>query len=139
MTKISSTLRIKTNIILIIIWGIIAGFLTYINFPKSLPYAFMGTVFGVIGGVMQFKGLRAGIDNITIAVTMIDVRVKFKETMWGKRYFTFHWISAIVMLTSAIMYYKVNPIIPFLTAYVCFMLLRELITLSAIIEISKKV
>jgi hypothetical protein len=141
MTKVHSTLKPTTNIVIILLWGIIAGFAAYNSRPYSYIVVFVGLILGVFGGIMQSFALSESREAFLNTSSLLDVRRKLKNTKWGKRYIPFLWIGNLAMVAIVVLTGKGNLVIEIMAGYFSLMFVREIITLRAtfkLAELSKK-
>ena len=137
MTEIHSTLKTSTNIVMIFIWGCLAGIFAYLSAPYSLLLVVIGTILGAIGGTMQYCAFEESKENFLDASSMLEVRKKLKETKWGKRYIPFLWSGNLLLVTVVIVMHKGNMALEIMAGYFTFMFIREIITLKPTIELGE--
>ena len=137
MKKVHFTLKPSTNIIMILLWGILAVCATFTSRPYSYPVVFVGLIFGVLAGLMQSLAFAESKGAFLNTRTMIDVRNKLKKTKWGKRYIPFLWIGNISLVAVALLIGKGNLLLEIMAGYLSLMFVRELITLKPTFELAE--
>jgi len=122
---------------MILLWGALAGFATFISAPHSFIVVIVGLIFGVLGGVMQWLAFAESKDKYLNASTMLEVRKELRETKWGKRYIPFLWLGNLVLVAFVIFLGEGNLFILTMAGYFSLMFARELITLKPTFELAK--
>ena len=80
MTKVHSTLKPSTNIVMILLWGILAVITAYNSRPYSYPIVFVGLILGIFSGIMQSLAFAESREAFLNTSTLLDVRKKLKNT-----------------------------------------------------------
>jgi hypothetical protein len=137
MKKVHSTLKPLTNIMMILLWGIFAGFAAVISKPYSYPVVFAGLILGLVGGIMQGLAFAESKEDFLNTPTMMDVRKKLNNTKWGKRYIPFLWIGNIFIVAIVLTLGKGNLIVEIMAGYFSLMFVRELVTLKPMFELAE--
>ncbi len=125
------TLKIRSNIIFIVLW--IAGIMIslFISQPKPLITILVGILFGLPCGILQRRGLSENTDAFLAAGTALDVREVMANSKSGKRALQIQWLGAgAILILSAIQ--PANPILSALSGYCALMLVRDVITLKMV-------
>ncbi len=135
MTKLHSTLRPSTNIILTILWGAVCLILFFSSSPRPVILLLSGIIIGAVCGVLQLLSFNEARESFLDASTMIEVRNKLKATTWGRRYIYFLWGGNVLLVIIAL---KLTPNLhSILVGYFALMFTRELITLKPSFELDK--
>lgn len=137
MKKMHNTLKPSTNIVMILLWGALAGFATFISAPHSFLVVIVGLILGVSGGVMQWLAFTESKEKFLTASTMLEVRKELKETKWGKRYIPFLWLGNLVIVVLVVIIGKGNLFILIMAGYFSLMFARELVTLKPTFELAQ--
>ncbi len=137
MAKIHSTLKTSTNVVMIFLWGVLAGIFAYLSAPYSLLIITIGAILGAIGGTMQYYAFSESKEKFLDASSMLEVRKKLKETKWGKRYIPFLWIGNLVLVATVLIMHRGNMPLEIMAGAFSLMFIREIITLKPTIELAE--
>jgi len=85
---------------------------------------------------MQTLSFREAKSSFLDATSLLDVRVKLKETTWGKRYLTFLWAANAFLVVLALSY-SPSPYWAVLVGYFSLMFSREIVTLKSTFELNR--
>lgn len=135
MNKPHTTLRPTTNIILIIVWGVIVVMLLKVSKQWPIYILVLGSTLGLIGGLMQIQSFKESKQSLREAGSLIDVRKSLKNTKWGKRYLYFLWAGNAFLIAIAFLTTN-NPWLSILVGYFMLMFIREIVTLKPTMELS---
>ncbi len=137
MAKIHSTLKTSTNVVMIFLWGALAGTFAYLSAPHSLFIITIGAILGAIGGTMQYYAFSELKERLLDASSMLEVRKKLKETKWGKIYIPFLWVGNLLLVAVVIVMHRGNMPLEIMAGYFSLMFIREIITLKPTIELAE--
>ena len=135
MTKPHISLRPSTNIILIIVWAALAIISISKFNPWPFPIIVAGTIFGVLGGIMQLLSMNEGRVKFLNALTLLDIRALLKSSKWGKRYIYFLWSTSIGIFVLSLS--TKQPLWALFAGYFSMSFFRDLITLKSTYELTK--
>jgi hypothetical protein len=138
MKKTSKTLTPMTNIVLIVLYGIISLFLFITIKPYPYILVSIAVILGFIAGVMQILSFDEDRESFVNISSMTEVRNKMKATKWGKRYLYFFWLTNIFFMTLIFLHKDTNPFLTFLTVYIVFALIREITTLKTTFKLQNE-
>lgn len=133
MKQIHPTLNPKVNMLLIVVWGVLACGI-YIKNESTWFLPLIGLVLGSVGGGMQFLSLKEGKKAFKKAKSMLEIRAVLAKTLWGKRYLYFHWIS-FVLWFGLVIALRTEIFTNALIVYFSYMFARELVTLPGCFEL----
>jgi hypothetical protein len=133
MAKSNASLSPTTNILLIIVWGLLAAYLVFVAEPHvPVIFALVGAALGASGGVMQHLSIKEASNGFTNASSLLDVRRAFKTTSWGRRYIWWLYLSKLVLALLAFLAIR-HPLLAIIlgygAGYFSLMLSREIVTL----------
>ncbi len=133
MTETHASLSPTTNILLAIVWGAVAFILLFVVEPHvPLNIGLFGALLGGAGGVMQHLSIAQATSGFSAASSLLDVRRALKSTSWGSRYISFLYFSKVALAVLAFLLIRrpfLSIVFAYLTEYMSFMFVRELITL----------
>jgi hypothetical protein len=129
MSKLHSSLSLKNNILMVLLWGVLFVVLFVLSNLKPIEITVAGILFGIAGGMMQWQGFNEAPDNFLKANTLFEVRSAFKSTKWGRRYLLFLKFAGILLVIIAFARPR-NILTDVLTGYFAMMFARELVTLG---------
>jgi hypothetical protein len=132
-----TSLHPRTNIWLLVIWGVAAAAVTSFASPVPWPFLGFGSVIGVCLGILQLKALRASSSSFLKTRTAMEVRRAFGSSMWGRLYLWSFWVSSIALLGAAIFLLPEQAFVAFFGSYSAFAFARELLALRGIFELQK--
>lgn len=138
MNKPHASLKASTNILLILVWGMVTVALLLFLEPFPILIVMAGIVFGLAGGLMQAYSFKESKVSFKSAKTMMEVRKAIKNTKWGKRYIVFLWFGYISLVTIAFTSTN-DPLLSVLAGYFLLMFIREIITLKPTIELNREI
>lgn len=131
-----STLKIKTNIILTLLWLAITLILFILLKPYPYILLIFGSGFGFVCGVLQYLSFNEAKNKLKEANTLIEVRNALKSTRYGKISIYALWFSNIMLVIITLLFSNNNPVIGIIVGYFSLMLIREIITLKPTFELS---
>ena len=133
MKKTHTSLSPTTNMILIVVWGLVAGVLSYfLDSHVAVTMALAGCVLGAAGGIMQHLGLKEATGRLLDASSLLEIRGALMGTKWGKRFIYWIYFTKVVLAILAfamIRSFSIQAIFSYAVGYMCFMFVREIVTL----------
>ena len=124
-----SSLKLQTNIIMIIAFAFVAAAASILTHPFPAVALAAGVIFGLGAGLMQSQSLANAPDAFRSAKTAMAVREALKSTTSGKRAIQIQWILLPLLLVSA--YWTGNPFGP-VAGFAMFMCVRDIVALKAV-------
>ena len=136
MEKIHSSLRVSTNIVLVVIWGSLAVVFSLDVLPHAWEVFAAAIILGIVGGIMQWKSFDEAKAEFLKTKTMLDIRATLKSTTWGSRYLYVLWGGNILLVVLS-MAMGGNPFLTVLMGLFTMMCVRELITLPPTFQLRR--
>jgi hypothetical protein len=131
-----ASLTPKNNIRLVAIFVIILALVVAFGSVPLLPYA-VGVAFGAIGGFLQFSAIRQSRAAFLGADSALAVRRALASSASGKIYLVLFWLGAIFFVALSVILLRERFVFGWLAAYCCFVVVRDLIALSATFELQR--
>ena len=132
-----TTLKVKTNILLIILWALITGFLFIVIKPYPVIIFYAGLKLGLLCGILQFMSLKKSEEKIKNAATLLEIRKAIKSTGSSIVYIYLLWGSIFLLIFITIKFYP-DKFYNIFVGYISMILIRDIITLKPIFDINKK-
>ena len=132
-----ASLTPKNNIRLIAIFAIIFALVVAFGSVPLLPYL-IGAAFGAIGGFLQLGAIRQSHAAFLSADSALAVRRALASSASGKIYLVLFWLGAIVFVAVSVILLRERFFLGWLAAYCCFVIVRDLIALSATFELQRR-
>ena len=129
-----TSLRPRSNIILIFIWAIIITAAIIIVRPIPWILLFVGVVLGACAGTIQLKAIRQASALLTKSETLLDVRRALISSKIGQIYIYVFWSSMTILIILSFILLRDRIFIGILFGYSAFASMRELLTLRGTIE-----
>jgi hypothetical protein len=136
MSSPHTTLRPKTNIAMIIVWGSVTAITFLLCNPRPFFFVGIGCFFGLVGGSMQVLSFNEGKESFLYTASAMEVRAKLKATKWGKRYLYFLWSCGMILVVLSLIGSK-SPAFAFPVAYFSMMFARDAVTLKSTFELGR--
>lgn len=130
-----ATLKPRLNIVLIIIWAIIATILSC--FGGTVPYftLMIGGILGVLAGNLQLRAIRSSVASLHQANTAMDVRRVLISTLHGKRAIQLQWVGAASLVVAGII--TKDPLRAPIVGYFAFMCIRDICAFPGVITLNQ--
>ena len=132
-----ASLTPKNNIRLIAIFAIILALVAAFGSVPLPPYL-IGAAFGAIGGFLQLGAIRQSRAAFLSADSALAVRRALASSASGKIYLVLFWFGAIVFVAVSVILLRERFFLGWLAAYCCFVIVRDLIALSATFELQRR-
>jgi hypothetical protein len=132
-----ASLRPRTNIWLLAVWGGIAAAVIAVAHPVPWPFIAAGRATGFLLGVLQLKVLRASFRPLLASQTSMDVRRALGSSRLGRLYLWLFWGAGVALLSVAAHVFRERAFIAFVGAYATFAFVRELVSLPATFELQR--
>ena len=123
------SLKLQTNITMIIVFACVAAAASILTQPFPAISLAAGVIFGIGAGLMQSQSLAAAPEAFRSAKTAMAVREVLMATTAGKRTIQVQWILLPILLVSA---YLTGNIFSPVAGYAMFMCVRDLVALRAV-------
>jgi hypothetical protein len=132
-----TSLRPRTNIWLLGIWGLLATAVTV--FASPVPWLFLaaGGILGVCLGILQLRALRASSAALVATHTAMEVRRALSASKWGRLYLWSFWAAGIALLGGAIFLVPEQAFPAFFGSYATLAFAREMLTLRGTLELQR--
>jgi hypothetical protein len=125
------TLRPGFNVVLIIVWGLAAGVLSWAAQPHPVLLAGVGAAAGLIAGLLQRRSIQSAPATFAGARSALDVRRAFMSNRSGKLSIAMIWIAGLVLMVIALVKGGNVPL-GFAAGYATFMFVREIFAFRAV-------
>lgn len=132
-----TTLKPKTNMTLLVVWGIAAVVVTLIAPPTQWLFLGVGAALGVCAGVFQLRALRESSASLITTQTAMEVRLVLSSSRFGRRYICAFWASMVVLFALAFYLLRGRAFVGLLAGYSAFAFIRELLTLRGTFELRR--
>ena len=132
-----TSLRPRTNIWLLAVWGGVAAVVIAFASPVPWPFFAAGGITGVCLGVLQVKAFRASFQSFLASQTAMDVRRALGSSHWGRLYLWSFWAAGVALLGVAVYLLRERAFVAFFGAYATFAFARELVTLRGTFELQR--
>lgn len=93
-----ATLKPKTNVILLVLWGALAVLLAASLSPVPWFLFGLSALLGGAAGLVQARSLRSAGAEFVAANSLMGVRKALSSSPWGKRYIILFWCSQALLL-----------------------------------------
>lgn len=130
------SMRLSTNILLILVWGVLTGLFFFVCFPYPFVMLIAGALLGVACGVTQTLSFRESKNAILDSTSHLEIRRSMMGTTWGSRSIYILWCGHFSLIILAIAFTP-NPFLSILVGVFSLMFVRESITLKPTMEISR--
>jgi hypothetical protein len=124
-----SSLKLKTNIVIIVTCGIVAAIVTTLSHPFPVASLILGVLTGLTAGYLQRKSIASTPSAFKSAETAMAVRQALTSTTSGKRAIQIQWV--FLPLLIVISFRNGNPL-GAVAGFAIFMCVRDLVGLSAV-------
>ncbi len=136
MTRTHSSLKPSTNIIMIIIWGVLGFSAIMAAGSYSYTIVFIGLLLGAICGYMQNMALAESIKIFAGTSSLSEISATLKNMKWGQRYITFLWLSYSMLIALSLLVENGNFLLIIIAGSLSLMFIREITTLKALFKLS---
>jgi hypothetical protein len=130
-----SSLKPKTNIVLLVVWATLAVVTGAASTPTSMVILGVGAFLGCVVGLVQHRALKLAGPELVKANSLIEVRKALSFSLWGKSYLYLFWSSVVVLLALGLWKFEKEILFVFLAGYSALAFTRELVTLPAIFSL----
>lgn len=130
-----ATLKPKTNVILLILWGALAVLLAASLSPVPWFLFGLSALLGGTAGLVQARSLRSAEAELVAANSLMGVRNALSSSPWGKRYIILFWCSQAILLVLSVWKFSEGTPLLFPALYFGFAFVRELVSLPATFEL----
>ncbi len=132
-----SSLQPRTNIKLLVIWGVVAFVVAFLSSPTPWPFLGVGVALGGCAGVIQLRSLRESSASLLTAQTAMDVRRILSSSRTGRLYVYAFWGSMVVLCALAFYLLRGREFVGLLVGYSAFAFTREVLTLRGTFELHR--
>jgi hypothetical protein len=132
-----ASLRPKTNIMLLVIWGAAGVSIAWGASPRPWLFFGLGIALGVCAGVIQLRSLRESAASLLTTRTAMDVRRVLTSSRNGRFYLFALWGSIAVLFALAYYLLRGRAFVGLLAGYAAFAFMRELVTLRGSYELHR--
>jgi hypothetical protein len=129
-----STLKLQTNLIIIIACALVAVLIAVLSHPFPTIPLTAGVIFGFAAGRMQSQSIAAACEAFKSAETAMAVRHALASTPSGKRAIQMQWILFPILVGAAL--WNQNPF-GLIAGFAIFMCVRDLVALKAVIGLTQ--
>ncbi len=130
-----SSLKPKTNIVLLVVWAALAAVTGAALTPASIVILGVGAFLGCVAGLVQYRALKMAGPTLVDANSLIQVRKALASSLWGKGYLYLFWGSVAVLLALGLWKFEKEILLVFLAGYSAMAFTRELVTLPAVFSL----
>ena len=130
-----SSLKPKTNIVLLVVWATLAVVSGAALTPSSMVILGVGAFLGCVVGLVQYRAMKLAGPTLIEANSLIQVRKALASSPWGKGYLYLFWSSVVVLLALGLWKFEKEILLVFLAGYSALALMRELVTLPAVFSL----
>jgi hypothetical protein len=132
-----ASLRPRTNMKLLVIWGVGAVAIAFVVSPP--PWLFLGVGFalGACAGAVQLRSLRESSASLLSTRTAMDVRRVLSSSGTGRLYLYAFWGSMALMFGLAFYLLRERALAGLIAGYTAFAFARELLTLRGTFELRR--
>ena len=132
-----TSLQPKTNIKLMVIWGVVAVVVAFVATPTPWIFLGVGVALGICAGFIQLRSLRESSASLLTTQTAMDVRRVFSSSRTGRLYLYAFWVSMAVLFVLAFCLLGGRAPVGLLAGYSAFAFARELLTLRGTFELHR--
>ena len=130
------TLKPRTNLVLLVVWLTLLSMSLAFSQSKSLTVVCCGVVIGAIAGLLQFRAITTSAQQLISATTALQVRKALWENILGKLSIYLLWFYATALFGIVLGSQVENPLINLVAGYSAFALVREAVTLPALLKLA---
>ena len=130
-----SSLKPKTNIVLLVVWAALAVVTGAALTPASMVILGVGAFLGCVAGLVQHRALKLAGPRLLKAKSLVEVRTALSFSLWGKSYLYLFWSSVAVLLVLGLWKFEKEITFVFLAGYSALAFMRELVTLPAVFSL----
>jgi hypothetical protein len=130
-----TTLKPRTNFLLLVVWGVLAAL--FVASLSPVPWFLFGlsALLGGAAGLVQAHSLRSAGAELVAANSLMGVRKALSSSPWGKRYIILFWCSQALLLVLSVWKFSEGTLLLFPALYFGFAFVRELVSLPATFEL----
>lgn len=134
----NTTLKPRTNAILLVVWGVLA--VLSVASLSPVPWFLVGlsALLGSAAGFVQARSLRSAGIALVAASSLLGVREALSSSPWGRRYLILFWCSQALLLVLSVWRFSEGTLLLFPALYFGFAFVRELVSLPATFELKRE-